>query len=262
MLPAGLARRRECEVLQFATWIGGQAPSERRRALRLLGLVLHDGLLDLRIRGLDTLGRALHDFKRAAAAGSVDFYREMLRLLERLPRADDAGFRFSFLRYWCFRRVHHERGVVPLLREIRRYLSGRPDAALIDPWLDPRLDEGRYSWINDLLESEDERSPAGESEFAIRERCRTVFDALAQSGAVSCKRPVTYADGSLIVNLAVATGDAGDACKRFVELDEAGLRDEYEYLDHGVLRLAHELDAQRGRFAILVSALREESDYA
>jgi len=245
------------EVMKFAAWIGGQAPPARRRALRLLGLVLHDELLDeLPIRGDRGLNRVLGRFKRAVAAENVDFYRQMLRLLERLPQANDAGFRSRFLRQWCARRSY--RGVVPLLREIRRYLSSRPDTTLIDPWLNEDENEDKWGWLEELQSIDEERGLAWESESAIRERNRTVLDALARSRAVSCRPPVAYADGMLIAQLAVATGDAGYACKGFVELDEAGLRD--QYIDNDLLRLAHELDAQAGRFATVVSVLRKEPE--
>ena len=249
--PGSLVR---VEVLEFATWIGAQIPPVRRRALRLLGLALYDGLVDEKPRHLRI---ALQRFKAAVAKENADFYREMLRLLDHLPLANDARFRFSFLNRWCrVLEAYPPRRVVLLLREVYRYLSRRPGSAL-DPWL--HQEEGEFDWISGLLrppteeDDDDERDPTeGESKAAFRGRCQTTFHTLD-----SCiKRPVTDVDGFLIVNLALATNNAGDACRCFQQLDEAGLR---EYIDFDTLRLALELDTQAELFGTLVSELRYDS---
>ena len=230
------------KVLKFATWIGGQAPPVRRRALRLLGLVLYPRLL--RTRG-DDLDVALGHFKASAAAENAGFYRNLLRLLERLPRANHARFRFWFLALWCHWRAQDSGLVVRLLREVHGYLSGRPDSTVIDSWLNEAPEDSR--WLLVLLRWTDGR---------LRGHWQTVFHAISQTDALPCERPVTCADGPLIVNLVVATGDAGDACRCFRQLDEAGLR--HECIDIEVLQLAFELDTEARLFAALVSHLRDE----
>ena len=143
--PRGPSSIVRVEVLEFATWIGAQIPPVRRRALRLLGLALYDGLVDEEPHHLRT---ALQRFKAAVAKENADFYREMLRLLDHLPLANDARFRFAFLDRWCWMRENDApRRVVLVLREVYRYLSSRPGSALIDLW----LNEDNNYWVQSLL---------------------------------------------------------------------------------------------------------------
>ena len=212
------AKLREAEVRKFVTCIGRRKEPERRRALRVLGSTLHDGLLDEDRLGFLDLNR----FREVVRADNADFYRDMLWLLDRLPGAHDAKFRTSFLKRWCyrwsweFRRVHVSR----VLREICGYLSTRPDSTLVDPWLIEGSDEAPYGWIDRLVED------LGHEPLKVHSlagRWQGIFDALAQAGAARCTPPVTYDDGDLIVNLAIATNDAEDACQCLLQLDEVEL---------------------------------------
>ena len=256
------------EVLEFATWIGGQPRSVRRRALGLLELVLYDGLLDdggidlaelaenwshtRRVGPAEVLGA----FKTSLAAKNAGFHRDLLRLVGRLPRAKDARFRFWFLALWSrgLEGAHDSGLVVRLLREVDRYLSSRPDSTLIDSWLGEASEDPR--WLLAL------RRIAGGK---FRGRWQTLFDAISQIGALPCKRPVACADVPLICDLVVATSDAGNARECFRQLNEARLRDTYweperdglygKHIDIEVLQLACELDTEAKLFAALVSHL-------
>ena len=232
--PAGV------QVVHFATWIGEQAPVVRRRALGLLALVLHDGLLDD-----EWLRTVLDRLRMAAAPENADFHREMVRLLERLPRTSDASFRVSFLSQWCRRQERYPRRVAPMLREVSRHLSSQPD---FGEWL---YDVPERGWIDHLLWLDDH----GESEAGLSARWRTVFGALVQARTEHLLAPVSCADEPLIVKLALATNDAADACRCLRQLDAAA---RHRFFDIAELRLAFELDTQAKHFATLAVELRDE----
>ena len=216
----------------FADWIVPENQETRRRALELCRLTLTDP------GGREEPGGDLAACVREAVAPrNAAFYRETVRILQRLPVAASLS-RLSFLAHWVAQLRRHHARVVPLLRELGTDVVRWPDLA-------PALALLEEEVVGLLL-----------AEFPERRHWPTMLKALAATRA-SRRRKLSREEVDRIFRLALVTRDAERASECFRRLAEAGW-EERAFIHTDVLRVASGLDCDDEHFKRATRLLQDK----